>query len=229
MKKIILTVVLFCTLLIDTKAQNNQPIIYSLQDQTDLKKPETNSKKELSFGPELGLNLSNMPINDSGTKAQTSIKPGLVVGGIADIGITDNIYLQPGLFYLMNGCKVTGGSLNLNSIQLPVNVEYKLGKRGKNRIFFGLGLYVAYNISASVKAGGTSTTLKIGSDATTADIKPIDFGAGVNAGYQLSKGLFVRAHYQMGFANLLPGGNATNSIKTNAISISVGYLFKAGK
>src|ERR1035437_1451764 len=124
----------------------------------------TAANAQLAIAPELGLNLANMAFKYAGvTDNTTSMKAGLAIGAVIDFGLTDNIYLQPGLFYLMNGCNGTGGtSYNLNTIQIPVNFEYKTGKEGGNRFFFGVGPYLAYNISGTFKDATTSTAVNIG-------------------------------------------------------------------
>jgi hypothetical protein len=199
----------------------------------------TAANAQLAIAPELGLNMANMAIKSGSstgsTTFSTSMKAGLAIGAIVDVSFTDNLYLQPGLFYLMNGCNFSGGSYNVGTIQIPINLEYKLGEPGANRFFFGVGPYIGYNISASSKVGGSSTTLKIGSAKPDAqgnggdDIKALDIGAGVNIGYLLANGFYVRVHYQMGFTNLDPIGDANNSIKTSALGVTVGYYFGAKK
>jgi len=187
------------------------------------------SNAQIAIAPELGVNLANMSI----TNTTTSMKAGLAVGGVVDFGFTKNLYLQPGLFYLMNGCSFTGGSMSVNTIEIPVNVEYKLGDEGSNRFFFGAGPYLGYNVGGTIKNGGQSASLKIGSakadlNSSGDDIKALDLGIGVNIGYLLANGFYVRAHYQAGLTNLDPSGGSS-SIKTSAIGITVGYYFGAKK
>ena len=182
----------------------------------------TAANAQIAIAPELGLNMANVAFKPS---ASTSMKAGLGIGAIVDIGLTDNLFLQPGLFYEMTGCNFSGGSYNVNTIQIPVNIEYKLGEAGSGRFFFGVGPYLADNIGGTIKVGSNSTSLKIGSDKANDDIKGMDFGIGLNFGYLLANGFYARAHYQMGMSNLQPGGDANNSIKTSAIGVTVGYYF----
>ncbi len=223
MKKTILALAL-----IAFAASSNAQIIYTINGQTsNAAAPADDGKRGIGFGPELGLNMADMAFKPAGGTT-TSFKPGLAIGGIVDFSFAKNFYLQPGLFYLMNGAKYSNpsnsGTDNLNTIQLPINVEYKLSKPGKNRLFFGIGPYIADNISGMTKSGGKSYTAKIGSDKMD-DIKALDYGAGINIGYELAMGFFARAHYQMGFANLDPSGISGSSTTTSAIGVTVGYLF----
>lgn len=183
---------------------------------------------QVAIAPELGLNMANMalkmtdPVSGTSMTISSSMKAGLAIGGIVEFGFSDNLSLQPGLFYLMNGCNVSGGSYNIGTLQIPINVEYKLGDPGDNRFFFGAGPYIGYNLSAKAKGGGSTTTIDIGTDKTKDGLKPMDIGLGVNVGYLLSSGLFFRAHYQFGFTDMAPDSDH-NSIKSSAIGVTVGY------
>jgi hypothetical protein len=243
MKKIIVIMSVLLAIAINVRAQ----IIDSLKGDSDLTETVTVPKKHgIAFGPEFGLNLPDMALQSGGQTISTSIKPGLALGGIVDYGITNHFYLQPGLFYLMNGCNISTGyfyypgyqnsyspiSYFLNTFQLPVNLLFKFGKPGRFRLFFGIGPYIAYNISgalaistiASIKGiANESTALTIGGGSKPYDIKPWDYGAGINAGYQFDMGLLVRIHYQVGFANLTAVPNSTYT--TSALGLTVGYLF----
>lgn len=179
---------------------------------------------QLRIAPELGLNMANMAIKGT----STTMKAGAALGAVIDFSLTDNLTLQPGLFYMMNGASMTGGSISVNTIQIPINVIYLLGDEGDNRFFFGAGPYLGYNIGGNIKpSGGSSTSLNIGSDKLKDDIKAMDFGLGVNVGYLLASGLFFRAHYQTGLAELSPQDGG--SIKTSGIGVTAGYYFGAKK
>jgi hypothetical protein len=210
----------------------------------------TAANAQIAIAPELGLNLSDISAKSQdpagGTHTtSTSMRPGLAVGAIVDIGITGNIFFQPGLFYEMTGAKSTDApqsKININTLVIPLNFEYKFGVAGGNRFFAGVGPYIGYNISGKetwdadpanyIPAG--SHTLTFGSDKGSAlgtgdDLKALDLGLGLNVGYLLSNGFYVRAHYQMGLTNLLPGGDDKNSFKTSAFGLTVGYYLTGQK
>ena len=183
------------------------------------------------IAPEVGLNMANMTFKTAGgyippgTAISTSLKTGFTVGIIRERSLTDNLFLQPGLFYLMNGCNFTGGgSYNINTVQIPINIAYKPGQAGSNRFFFGGGPYIGYNISGTLHTGGSSKAINI-SLYQGYGLKPFDGGLGINAGVLLLSDFYFRLHYQRGLINLRPGGDANNSTKTSAISITLGYYF----
>jgi len=198
---------------------------------------------QISFAPEIGLNMAtmSMKVNDLSSGSftyATGPKAGLAIGGVADMGITENIYFQPGFFYVMNGVKLTagyetaGGVWNINTLAIPLNFEYKTGETGGNRFFIGTGPYIGYNISASYKYDDNTTygyyassgNLKIGNSAGKYNIKPLDLGWGINTGYLLANGFYLRLRYQMGFTNLNPYSDKYDIYKSSAYGITIGYL-----
>ena len=123
---------------------------------------------QFSIAPELGLNMANMTLKEKiginpPVTIGTAMKAGLVIGAIADLGLNEKLYVQPGVFYLMNGCNIVGGgTYNINTVEIPVNIVYKSGQEGGNRFYFGVGPYIGYNISGTVKMSGSTTTLSFG-------------------------------------------------------------------
>ncbi len=201
------------------------------------------AEAQISFSPEIGFNMAtmSMKVNDlaSGSfKYNTGWKAGLAIGGVADIGITGSIYFQPGLFYEMNGVKLTasyvnaGGVWNINTLTIPLNIEYKTGEKGGNRFFIGTGPYIGYNLSASYKIDADPTTgfpgstgnMTIGNRAGKDYIKPLDLGWGINTGYLLANGFYIRLHYQMGITNLNPYSDKYDVYKSSAYGVTLGYL-----
>ena len=196
----------------------------------------TSLHAQASFGPEVGGLFSNYQGKSGGNTVPTNARIGLRAGGVVDIGLSNNLCLQSGLFYVMNGYKISeafvSGSANVNTLEIPILLTLKLSSPDKDRTFVGVGPYIARNLSGSSKAndpynGNTSSTMSVGNSSTD-DIKPFDFGLCINAGYQISYGLYIRLHYQKGFVNLIPRGNSDNSSENTNYGVSVGYLFSSG-
>ena len=193
----------------------------------------TGAKAQVMFGPEIGGLFSNYTGKEGGSSLESKAKFGLRVGGVADISVGDNFSIQPAVMYVKNGYKASNPAasvdVSINTLEIPVNVQYKFGKPGGDRFFIGVGPYMGFNLSGHDKVtyyGATNDiTIKVGNDANNDFIKPLDFGLGLNAGYLLSSNLFVRAHYQHGLVNLQPGGDANNSAFNSNYGLSVGYFF----
>jgi hypothetical protein len=136
----------------------------------------------------------------------------------------------------MNGFKYSAFGIELkehvSTIQIPINLQYKFGDPGDNRIFIGIGPFVGLNVGGKVEASTNflgipfsfNESLRIGSDSTD-HIRRFDAGFGLNAGYQLSGGVYFRAAFQLGLINLRPNGDENNFQRSSHFGISVGYLF----
>jgi hypothetical protein len=184
-------------------------------------------------GFELGLNMANLAIKENNTSVPTKFKPGFAIGIPAGIMVSPHVYFEPGLFYDMTGCKLTGpptGKYSINTITFPLNIEFKTGEKCGGRFFIGLGPFIGYNVGGSVTTDAygvepsTTTTLAIGT-AKTDNLKMIEVGAGINFGYQLKKRIYARAHYQIGLTDLNPNSDGNNTLKSSAFGVTVGYLF----
>jgi len=198
------------------------------------------SSAQMGFGVEAGLNFSNYNVKRNGVMNQSDFRNGGRIGILSDMALTDNLFFQPGIYYVNNGYKtdITGGfnQINVNSIEIPLYLQYKIGMLGVNRIFLGAGPYMAWNKDGTnythTATIDSKSDLKVGSKVTDV-IRPFDIGAGINFGYQVTAGLFVRARAQMGILNQYPGGTPDSYTKSYGFSISAGYLFytrdKSGK
>ena len=212
------------------------------------------AKAQLSYGPELGANLSNYRVEFPGFFPPTTLPiPGVHVGGIANYRFNDHLAIEPGAFFSINGIKYTYdlfiiGSItavaHLNTIRVPLNVNYTFGEPGGNRFFVGAGPFLGINLGGSARAtahtafpiadsfllaavGTSDSSQKITAGNDSSDyIKRFDFGVGVNVGYQLRSGLFFRAGYTRGLLNMTPAaGGQTSAIHSVNYSLSVGFLF----
>lgn len=206
---------------------------------------------QISFAPEIGLNLANMHGKDkdsTGTevKDDNKLKLGVKVGVNANIPVGDHLMIQPGLFYSIKGYKneqsvsllgltfESKDNVTLHNFEIPVNVQYMFNDPGEGRFFVGVGGYVSIAFSGQDKASfsalgvseDTTIKFKFGNDAPSNDLRRFDFGAQANAGYLLQSGIFFRAMYQAGISNMLPQGNRTSgeaSLRSTNITISLGY------
>ena len=188
------------------------------------------------FGLEIGANIANLNF----TAPENTYKNGFTVagrfGGILDIALSRHFFIEPGLFSVVNGTNLGIDSyipehVYVYTAELPVNVLYKLGNARGNRFFFGLGGYIGYNIGGTISNSTSSiypADIKIGNSKGDF-VTPFDFGAGINAGYQLKDGIFFRARYQVGLANLSPNTDNGRFIRSSSFGAQVGYFFRNAK
>ncbi len=177
-----------------------------------------------------------MSIKSMGTTAQTQYKAGAAMGIFAGIPIDaeEHYYLEPGIYFQMNGATITSnpkGSYTFTAINFPINLEYKSGTRCGKRTFYGIGPYISSTMAASfdfeayngIPAYSGSFKISPTPDFT---LKKYDFGLGVNFGVMGRRNLAFRLHYQMGFMNMLAGGDDKNSLKQSAGGVTICYVLR---
>jgi Outer membrane protein beta-barrel domain len=196
----------------------------------------TGSYAQVTFGPEIGGTFAGAQIRDSLGLIKTNLRSGFTVGGIVEFCLSDNVYLQPGIFYVMNGFKYSADDIEfterVSTIQIPINLQYKFGDPGGNRVFIGISPFLGYNLSGKLEASAnfsgtpvsSSQSLRIGSDSSN-NIRRFDAGVGFNAGYEFSNGVFFRAAYQVGVLDLRPMGDPNNFQRSSHFGITAGFLF----
>lgn len=209
---------------------------------------------QISFAPELGLNLANMhertyDMNGDKVNKNGGIKLGVKAGVNADIWLGERLSLQPGLFYSIKGAKFDDdesygtitvkdeNNITLHYFEVPLNLQYYFNDPSEGRFFVGVGAYLGVAFSGKNKfhseASGTTTDTVIkyhfGDDYNDNDLRRFDFGAQVNVGYLLRSGIFFRGMYQQGITNMAPHGNRPPAIddlamRNSNITISIGYM-----
>lgn len=175
------------------------------------------------LGLESGAGISVLQIG--GKRSHVNISA--TIGGYADIRMAGRFYVQPGLFYTLNGgSEVTFDQVTryphgviINMIEVPLTFAYKTGTiRSKARFTIGVGGYAGYNAGAAIN----SIDLRIG-DNDTNDIKRIDAGACMNVGVEIRNGLFFRLKSQWGLLDMQPAATGP-AIYTESHILTIGYL-----
>src|SRR5690606_21761370 len=122
------------------------------------------------------------------------------VSGYANIFAAPNFAIQPGLSLQGKGAKFKNGdifefedgesaTINLMSIEIPVNAVYYIPAGTAGSVFIGAGPYVGFNVAANGKSGGESEKIDIGSG--DGEINTVDYGANFQAGFKLSNGFLI--------------------------------------
>lgn len=200
---------------------------------------------QIRFGVKGGLNLADMKYEPkdqtNGTPDANSLSS-FNAGVIIDIPLVTGLALQPGLMLEGKGSKLEySGSLgtftqktNPIYVEVPVNVLFKPAIGQHTKLYFGLGPYVAMGIAGRVSSNAeasigsfyTSHDISFG-DGSDDDLKAVDIGGNVLAGFEFDNGLLIGAQYGMSLTNNAPSGddNAAKILRNKVLSFSVGYLF----
>lgn len=193
---------------------------------------------QLSIAPEAGIQFANAATKDTALLGSADAITAYRVGVNVGLGLTSFLDLHVGAFYSAKGAKSEDfgftSKVNLNYIEIPVYLNFTIGDKTKNYFFVGAGPYLAYCSAAKVSLKGSlpgitidnERDLNVGGDKSTDVIESMDFGANANIGFVTKFGLYARAHYALGLANVLTAGDSENYIKNRTYGVSVGYMIK---
>ncbi|MBL7805962.1 MAG: PorT family protein [Saprospiraceae bacterium] len=189
------------------------------------------AEAQINFGVKAGLNLANMYYSDDFDALDPKMIPTFQVGVIADINLSDNFAVQPGLLLVGKGTqqKEEAASFEYYSnpyyLQVPVNFLYK-----NNLFYAGLGPYVGFGLfgKEKVEFPGTNQKTDISFGSSLDDsYSALDFGANVEAGINAGK-FRVGVGYALGLANTIPGelhDQFGGVIRHGVASFNVAYMF----
>ncbi len=193
------------------------------------------STAQAQFMFEGGLNYTNLSLKSAGLTTATKSKFGQAIG-IAGFSLTtdNHIYFEPGVYFAATGAKVPGppnGVIQLNTVNIPLNIEYKSGYKCGKRFICGIGPYLCeimsgtYSYDAYDNRPAFSGTYTI-SPTNGFVLKKYEFGIGANIGYLFKQSFFFRAHYQQGFSNMNAIDPNNNSLKQSAMGLTIGYVIR---
>lgn len=186
---------------------------------------------QVSLGPEIGLNQSNLKIVYPDVAFNNHLKTGFRLGLNVTTPLDRNWDIQTGLFFYTKGSNIAANrhsdyyasTMTIGAMQLPLyfNLNARPGKYGK--AFAGIGLFMDYHIFCKEEIGTKEYELVIG-ESTYDDLKHLDAGFGLQAGYLIHNGIGFRMQYQLGIANISPVVNQT--MNSRSFCVSATYLFK---
>ncbi len=178
-----------------------------------------NVNAQVHFGIQAGPAFTSMTSKSSGLKV-TYNKTGFTAGVLAELPLGESgLHFRPALNFIQKGGDFEGASINLNYLEIPLDFTYKI-EAGSGKLFLGAGPSFAFGLSGKVKSDGLSEDIEFGSN--DGEIKPLDLGANILAGYELSNGLFFSLNYNLGLSNI--SNDTEDKTRNNYFGIRVGYL-----
>jgi hypothetical protein len=208
-----------------------------------------------TFGPEIGLQMSNWSAFDNGGEFSGAVKPGLRAGVVADLALNDVVSLQSGVLFSRKAY-ITDQQLNrvisrihyvdqshsyltINYFEIPLTLQYKFDVGPVKGLFAGMGFYtgIAFGGDVETRMRRYKENTGVLVEASTIerdllvgrergdDVTSLDIGLNVNAGYMVTDKTFVRAHTGIGLKNLAARANSMNALRNFSFGLTVGYLF----
>ena len=169
--------------------------------------------QDINFGAKAGINLSTLQPDLPDPAARTSIH----LGGMVEIPINEMFSIQPELLYSAQGVKDESDDnefVRLSYLTLPVLAKYYL----LEGLSIEAGPQFGFLLSAEFEDNGETTDLKD-------DVKPVDVGFALGAGYKLESGLNFGIRYYLG-SDINNIGEDPDKFKNRVFQISVGYFFE---
>lgn len=194
----------------------------------------TGAQAQTGYGLKAGVNLGKYSDLGSNQKTNTSF----YVTGYADLPVSPNFSIQPGVSLQGKGTKfsTTYGNVadiqvtrNVMSIEIPVNAVYYIPTGESGKVFVGAGPYIGFNVAGKDKVntdiagftGEKSTTLKLSGD--NKDLNVIDAGLNFMLGYKFNNGFLLNGGYNLGLTNIVAG--ADKNISNRVWQFGVGFQF----
>lgn len=143
--------------------------------------------QSFSFGPKVGVNISNY----TGSDFESEALVGYHLGGILNFGVGQVFSIQPEVLFSTQGAKIDNGSQKPKFKTTYVTVPVMLKFRTKG------GFYFEFGPQASFKTGEDIPDQTIDHFA-----KNLDLAGAVGLGYQAGFGLGLGARYIAGFSKV---------------------------
>ena len=187
---------------------------------------------QVQFGGKVGFDMTNF----LGSNVDHGMKPGYQVGLMMEYKFSPRFAIAPEVVFAAQGGKTkalafdikdyhvdvssTDVKYNANYINVPVMFKFYAGPEFS--IDFGpqVGFNVYNKVSAKWSDGKESVDIK---DST----KPVDFGLGLGATYNLTDNAFVQARYTMGLTKVFKEEEVIGeyNAKNGNVQIAFGMKF----
>lgn len=221
------------------------------------------AEAQITITPKAGLTLSSIArskdykdeLKSEGGK--NVLSPGFAFGAAFELGLSDNVSIQPELLYIQKGTKEKYESqgesgtiqFKMNYLELPVLLKFASGATDEFHFFGYVGPYFGYALKGknTFKSGGTTFTTKIkfgeGDDSLEEvyvnkdEANRLDVGAYLGGGVKIPLGpgaVSLEARYGYGFVNYNKddsGQLSKDQLKSQnrTIGIFAGYAIPLGK
>lgn len=171
------------------------------------------SQAQIRFGARAGLNISNVVGKETeGWKS----KPGIFVGGFAEIPVLSKFSVQPELYYSMEGAKWDGednAKTSLGYLKLPVLARYTTTSG-----FYGeTGPQIGFLLHATDKWDE-------GKEDIMEYLEKTEFSWVIGAGYFVTPQIGIHARYNAGLSSFYE--TEKNSVFQLGIQYTLGQIRK---
>ena len=178
------------------------------------------------LGLRAGVNFNNIgkdAKDDPLIKAEN--KTGFHVGAVYNMDLIGSFSLEPGLYFSQKGFKLNDDDANMNYLELPVNVKFKMVDLSALAIDAHLGPFAALGLGGKLKDDNGDWPLF---DKDEGDCNRFDFGLQMGLGAVILNKIYAGVHYDMSLTKI----NEADGLKKDNIKeknhvwmLSVGLNF----
>lgn len=184
--------------------------------------------QEIKYGAKAGLNISTLTGDVEDAKAIA----GFHVGGFVEFKVAEKFSIQPELLFSTQGAKQEFGmyyegfdidvedKIKLSYLNVPIMAKYYVIKGLSIEAGPQIGFLLSAKEEAKASVGWASES---GEVDIKDELKSIDFGFNLGAGYEFTQNIFVQARYNFGLTNI--GDDSDVDLKNGVLQLSFGYKF----
>ena len=193
--------------------------------------------QEIKYGVKAGLNVSTL-VGDFETESSLI---GIHAGGFAEFKITDKFSIQPEILYSTQGAEskyyvadefsstLDERKIKLGYLNIPVIAKYFVfpgfSIEAGPQIGFLLSAKNEYKFDNFINERFTGS----GEIDIKNQVKSVDFGFNIGAGYEFTDNIFIQARYTLGLTDVFEESYApaVNDFKAqnSVLQVSFGYKF----
>lgn len=187
------------------------------------------TQAQFMIGPTVGLNISNIKLNDLEEGQSLNPISGISFGAVANIDLAKNLYLQPELRYSQQGAinefaDSTGiyeSKAQINYIAIPILLKYSFKINEDINLFLLGGPRFSYGIGkVSITEDGDSYKETFEEVGFKKSDLGLDFGLGLQFG-----NFTLDGRYTLGLSNLNDEEDEDFKASHRIIGINLGYFF----
>lgn len=178
------------------------------------------------LGLRAGVNFNNIgkdAKDDPLIKAEN--KTGFHVGAVYNIDLIGSFAIEPGLYFSQKGFKLNDDDANMNYLEVPVNVKFKLLDLSVLGLDAHLGPFAAFGLGGKWKSDNEEIKIF---DPDEGDFNRFDFGLQMGVGAVILNKIYAGINYDMSLTKV----NEDEGIKKDNLKeknhvwmISVGLNF----
>jgi hypothetical protein len=197
--------------------------------------------QESRFGIRAGLNLASIEVDEKGAPAYDNTI-GFHVGIIADIGINELFYFQPGLLFSAKGAEYSNESYTSSGIrteyeltasayylEIPLMASVKMDINESLALRLNAGPYIGFGITGTIEEEFKVPMYPQYNESDSENVfkkggfKRLDFGIAFGSGLEFQN-FYIGVNYGIGL-NDVSDGYTNADIYNRCLGITLGYNF----